>query len=347
MAVDYIDNNTFVQSIIDKTNAEKNKRNTNELGKDEFLNLLIMQLRYQDPLNPVDDKEFIAQMAQFSALEQMQNMNSNLIATKGFSMIGKYVYGTIKDDTTGIYKMVEGHVESVVMSGSNTYVVVDGMDVPIENIYNVADGYNPLASSLASYTHLIGFNVYGAVYDISTGEIVGVEGDVVSLAKGMYEDYAILDNVNVSVNGLNVNGVNETDRARLADYLAEKDAETDPEKRNVELFITDTNGKLVPVGATLKSYNVEIDGSITAVLDNLAIPVTSVSKIRQSDQASGGVVNDVGNIPSNVEDEAGEEGLGGVDEDDGAEVGEGDDDDVNNTGDIVDYTNMNDNDDLK
>ena len=54
------------------------KRDPNELGKDQFLQLLITQLRYQDPISPVDDKEFIAQMAQFSSLEQMQNLNTNM-----------------------------------------------------------------------------------------------------------------------------------------------------------------------------------------------------------------------------------------------------------------------------
>lgn len=48
------------------------------LGKDAFLQLMITQLRYQDPLDPMDNKDSIAQMAQFSALEQMQNLNTNM-----------------------------------------------------------------------------------------------------------------------------------------------------------------------------------------------------------------------------------------------------------------------------
>jgi flagellar basal-body rod modification protein FlgD len=48
------------------------------LGKDEFLKLLITKLQYQDPLNPTDDEAFIADLAQFSSLEQMENMNGGL-----------------------------------------------------------------------------------------------------------------------------------------------------------------------------------------------------------------------------------------------------------------------------
>jgi|AntRauTorcE11897_2_1112592.scaffolds.fasta_scaffold01668_11 flagellar basal-body rod modification protein FlgD len=62
-----------------KRDAETNKaKGSNELGKDEFMKLLITQMENQDPLKPTDNTEYIAQLAQFSSLEGISNMSSSL-----------------------------------------------------------------------------------------------------------------------------------------------------------------------------------------------------------------------------------------------------------------------------
>lgn len=76
-----------------ETYLNKNK-NKNELGKDAFLQLLVTQLQYQDPLDPVDNTQMVSQLAQFSALEQMSNLAtiaSTISNTQAFSLTGKNV----------------------------------------------------------------------------------------------------------------------------------------------------------------------------------------------------------------------------------------------------------------
>ena len=58
-------------------NSQQAKGST-ELGKDDFLNLMITQMKYQDPLNPMDSNEYAAQLAQFSSLEQLTNLNNSV-----------------------------------------------------------------------------------------------------------------------------------------------------------------------------------------------------------------------------------------------------------------------------
>lgn len=105
-----------------------------DLGKDDFLKLLIAQLSNQDPTSPMENTEFIAQMAQFSSLEQMTNMNqefakmnSMLVSSQAVGTIGKTVDITLGDTkTTGV-------VEAVTY-GANPQVRVNNMYYDMKQI---------------------------------------------------------------------------------------------------------------------------------------------------------------------------------------------------------------------
>ena len=128
------------QNIFDKIlneSEQKEKRSTGVLGKDDFLSLLITQLQHQDPLKPVEDKEFIAQMAQFSSLEQMQNLNKNMENVKAFSLIGRYVCADMSEKTEQGIKFVEGYATGVRMENGKAYVMIDDKSVPVEKITDV------------------------------------------------------------------------------------------------------------------------------------------------------------------------------------------------------------------
>ena len=118
--------------IVPSTYSE-GKELTTSLGKDEFLNLLVTQMQYQDPLEPATDTEYIAQLAQFSSLEQMQNLNDNFAKYQAYSMVGKYATANF-----GMEK-IEGYVESITTVGNTTYALIDGTSVDVNEIYKVTD----------------------------------------------------------------------------------------------------------------------------------------------------------------------------------------------------------------
>ncbi|BBB93181.1 MAG TPA: flagellar hook assembly protein FlgD [Methylomusa anaerophila] len=105
----YVNTDNSTNNSTTPTTAKAN----DELGKNDFLKLLITQLQYQDPMSPMEDKDFIAQMAQFSSLEQMQNMNSSMLTTQATALIGKDISwtdadGYLQTGTVSLVKIVNG-----------------------------------------------------------------------------------------------------------------------------------------------------------------------------------------------------------------------------------------------
>jgi flagellar basal-body rod modification protein FlgD len=106
--------------------AGKTSASGGVLGKDEFLKILLTQLSHQDPIQPMEDKEFISQMAQFSSLEQITNMSQGmtqvgelLARSQAIGLLGNIV------DVTDVSGTVTGEVEEVT-GGSFPQLLVNG-----------------------------------------------------------------------------------------------------------------------------------------------------------------------------------------------------------------------------
>jgi flagellar basal-body rod modification protein FlgD len=94
-----------------------------EMGKDDFLKLLVGQLKNQDPMNPMEDKDFMGQMAQFSQLEQITNLATGMQSERAFNMLGRTV--TYNDKETGELKT--GVVEKVAIQAGKASLTVGGV----------------------------------------------------------------------------------------------------------------------------------------------------------------------------------------------------------------------------
>jgi flagellar basal-body rod modification protein FlgD len=114
----------------DAVNAKhklEGKKYGEQLGKDSFLKLLITQLSQQDPTQPMEDKQFIAQMAQFSSLEQMNNISQQMTAmnqraslSEAYAMLGKKIQSFNAE--TG--RVTEGTVSSIRRDGDSIFLMV-------------------------------------------------------------------------------------------------------------------------------------------------------------------------------------------------------------------------------
>ena len=133
-----IDTSNYLSN--NKTEVRKTGDN---LGKDDFLHLLMTQLKNQDPSSPMDNTQFISQMATFSSLEQMvnigkqldkiiENNNKNSLVS-GSELIGKQVTWKDEDD-----KEVSATVKSVLMSnGQIQFEVSDGTKLTSDQLIGI------------------------------------------------------------------------------------------------------------------------------------------------------------------------------------------------------------------
>lgn len=126
------------------------------LDKDAFLQLLVAQMQYQDPLEPTDNTEYISQLATFSSLEEMQNLNQSMTEGSAYNLVGKHVFVKVTNDKTGETFYDHGMVEYVMRENGKVYISVNDSLYDIEDLDTVADPDYYTASTLAkSFTDMV------------------------------------------------------------------------------------------------------------------------------------------------------------------------------------------------
>lgn len=173
----------------------------NDLDKDAFLKILVTQLKYQDPLQPTQDNEFIGQMAQFSALEQSQNTNTAIKINSANNMVNKLVKASYRAEDSTETKEFIGLVEKVMIKSNDVYLTMDvkgeKFDVKFDDVSEVTELENSVEQiymmnqSMRSATafNLIGKNVKGTYEEVETVDgvkrtkTVDIEGTVEKVRK--------------------------------------------------------------------------------------------------------------------------------------------------------------------
>ncbi len=123
----------------DWSKQDNTRKPVQSLDKDVFLRLLIEQLKNQDPMSPQDPNEFVAQMAQFSMLEQLTSLNQGMAQLnksqemmEAAVLLGQQVSIVTEDS------IISGQVEKVTFAGEDIKIFVDGEGYELADIYEVA-----------------------------------------------------------------------------------------------------------------------------------------------------------------------------------------------------------------
>ncbi len=127
-----VDNSAEASSASSKKSKAEEK-NKSGLGKEAFLQLLVAQMQYQDPLEPMDNTEYISQLATFSQLEATQNLADTVSYGMANDLVGKYVILNTELGT------VSGKVDYVMYENGNVYLAVDDGLYSLEDLDTVTD----------------------------------------------------------------------------------------------------------------------------------------------------------------------------------------------------------------
>lgn len=125
--------------VSNTSSSEDTKASNNDLGYDQFLQLLCAEMQYQDPLEPTSNTEYVAQLATFSQMEAMLNMQNSIESSNANALVGKYVIVKTTSTSTGETTAVAGFVDYVQYENGKQYLSINGSLYSIDDLYEVAD----------------------------------------------------------------------------------------------------------------------------------------------------------------------------------------------------------------
>lgn len=119
--------------------------------KDQFMTLLVAQMKYQDPLEPTSNTEYISQYATFTEVEQMQNMAESMTLSRASDLVGKTVVVNT-EDSNGNTVQIQGSVDYVTYSNGSAFVNIGGVSYDADNVASVIDTeYEDAINSASSF----------------------------------------------------------------------------------------------------------------------------------------------------------------------------------------------------
>jgi len=150
--------------VVQKSNSSTNTQGSSSLDKDAFLQLLVTQMKYQDPLEPQDNTEYVSQLATFSELEEMQNVSASSDLSRATALVGQYVTVNVTD-ATGVTNLIGGKVDYVAVESGKAYLNINGSNYSIDDLdsvvdeeyltaYNIATDFNNSMSKLPTVANL-------------------------------------------------------------------------------------------------------------------------------------------------------------------------------------------------
>lgn len=128
--------------VAETTPTYEQKAKGDTLDKQAFLQLLMTQMQYQDPLEPMDNTEYVSQLAQFSALEAMQSVDQTLINQNALNLVGKQVIMSVgSSDGNGTVE-IAGKVDFVRIINGKAHLSIEDKEYSIDDLeYVVGDDY--------------------------------------------------------------------------------------------------------------------------------------------------------------------------------------------------------------